>query len=392
MELERLAKRIEWLDSERRKDKNAVEHYDERILSLERKVSVATQQNMELSEEITHLKTIIGRMDQFDDALVEQRAEFHRQFKEQDKQTGQRDEEIAKVLRAEIRTFEPIFADIRKELEPIRILKNDMQARVLEENRLGRVIGELSKNLDDIRISEEEQNRVYRLIEDSRRQDTRRLTELQGEVAALRKRSDGYRGRIDITDIAVRKLQTRLNELLTAERERSDTQAVFMEKQSLAAVERDAAWKEWQTRFETIEKQSSDVESQLQSLDTTYLAIKRTQDAVDDLMQRVERRINEIAEIQRLAEERFRQEWSTFKADDQKRWTNYTLSQDEQRGDIGRRFDRIAERITYVEDGLQESQDLLNHVNELNANHLQTVLNSVHEWVTSYERTRSAAR
>lgn len=392
MELEQLAKRIEWLDGERRKDKNAVAHFEERILSLERKLSAADKQNIDLSEKVTDLKTSVGRMDQFDEALVQQRAEFHRQIKEQEKQIVQRDDEIAKVLRAEIRTFDSVFADIRKEFEPISGLKRDMQARVLEENRLGRVIGELSKNLDDIRISEEEQNRVYRLIEDSRRQDTRRLTELQGEVAALRKRSDDYRGRIDISDIAVRKLQTRLNELLTAERERSDTQAVFMEKQSLAAVEREAIWKEWQTRFETIEKQSVDVESQLQSLDTTYRAIKRTQDAVDDLMQRVERRINEIAEIQRLAEERFRQEWSTFKADDQKRWTNYTLSQDEQRGDIGRRFDRIAERITYVEDGLQEAQDLLNHVNELNANHLQTVLTSIHEWVTSYERTRSAAR
>ncbi|MBU0511982.1 MAG: hypothetical protein KKD28_02300 [Chloroflexi bacterium] len=392
MELEQLAKRIEWLDGERRKDKNAVAHFAERILSLERKLSAADKQNIDLSEKITDLKTSVGRMDQFDEALVQQRAEFHRQIKDQEKQIVQRDDEIAKVLRAEIRTFDSVFADIRKELEPISGLKRDMQARLLEENRLGRVIGELSKNLDDIQISEEEQNRVYRLIEDSRRQDTRRLTELQGEVAALRKRSDDYRGRIDISDIAVRKLQTRLNELLTAERERSDTQAVFMEKQSLAAVEREAIWKEWQTRFETIEKQSVDVESQLQSLDTTYRAIKRTQDAVDDLMQRVERRINEIAEIQRLAEERFRQEWSTFKADDQKRWTNYTLSQDEQRGDIGRRFDRIAERITYVEDGLQEAQDLLNHVNELNANHLQTVLTSFHEWVTSYERTRSAAR
>ena len=33
--------------------------------------------------------------------------------------------------------------------------------------------------------------------------------------------------------------------------------------------------------------------------------------------------------LQRLAEERLRQEWVTFKADDQKRWTGYTLSQDE---------------------------------------------------------------
>ena len=74
-----------------------------------------------------------------------------------------------------------------------------------------------------------------------------------------------------------------------------------------------------------IERQSSQLESQLQLLDTTHLTIKRIQEGVDDLMQRVERRINEIVEMQRLAEERFRQEWTTFKADDQKRWTNNIL-------------------------------------------------------------------
>ena len=36
-----------------------------------------------------------------------------------------------------------------------------------------------------------------------------------------------------------------------------------------------------------------------------------------------------------LTEERFRQEWVNFKADDQKRWTNYTLAQEEQQ-QIGR--------------------------------------------------------
>ena len=82
--------------------------------------------------------------------------------------------------------------------------------------------------------------------------------------------------------------------------------------------------KDWNAGSVTVEKQSVDVENQLQSLDATYLTVKRTQEAVDDLMLRVERRINEVAEVQRLAEEQFRQEWTTFKADDQKRWTPTT--------------------------------------------------------------------
>jgi hypothetical protein len=54
------------------------------------------------------------------------------------------------------------------------------------------------------------------------------------------------------------------------------------------------------------------------------------QEAFEEITQRFDRRINEITEMQRLTEDRFRQEWVSFKADDQKRWTNYSLVQEEQ--------------------------------------------------------------
>jgi hypothetical protein len=147
-----------------------------------------------------------------------------------------------------------------------------------------------------------------------------------------------------------------------------------------------------QTRFDVIEKQSSDLETQLQLLDTTHLTIKRIQSGVDDLMQRVERRINEMVEMQRLAEERFRQEWTTFKADDQKRWTNYTLSQEEQRTEVGRRFDRMSDQVTNLEDTLQELQDIMYQVNEMTNKRLQFLLTAAHDWVNEYERVHTPSR
>jgi predicted nucleic acid-binding Zn-ribbon protein len=264
----------------------------------------------------------------------------------------------------------------------------DIQARVQEEQRLARLISDLQQETNDLRRNEEEQSRIYRLIEDGRRQDVKRLTDIQGELTAVRKRSDEQRGRIDVAESGIRKIETRISELLAVERDRRDAQADFLEKQALADVERDRTWKDWQARFSMIEKQSSDLESQLQILDTTHLTIKRMQDGVDDLILRVERRINEIVEMQRLAEERFRQEWTTFKADDQKRWTNYTLSQDEQRTETGRRFDRVADRVTYLEDSLQEIQDSLQQFNELTIKRLQSLLSVAHDWVSEYERTQ----
>jgi len=391
MDQAQLEKRVAWLDDEHRKDKNLIAMLEERINALEGRIAANEQQNKNLTGEITRFSTVTGRMDNFDGSIEQHRNEFNGMFKNHTAESEQRADEITSVLRAEIRAFESSLTEVRKSTEPIPGLRTEIQARVQEEQRLSRLIGDVQNDVNDLRRNEEEQSRIYRLIEDGRRQDVKRLTDLQGELTAVRKRSDEQRGRIDISESNFRKIETRLNELLAIERDRRDSQAAFLEKQTLAEVERDRTWKDWQARFDMIEKQSADLESQLQLLDTTHLTIKRMQDGVDDLISRVERRINEIVEMQRLAEERFRQEWTTFKADDQKRWTNYTLSQEEQRSETGRRFDRVADRVTYLEDSLQEVQDLSQQVNELTIKRLQTLLSTAHDWVAEYERVQGGS-
>ena len=391
MDQAQLEKRVAWLDDEHRKDKNLIAMLEERINGLEARIVSSEQRNKDLAGEITHLSTIVARMDSFDESIEQHRAEFNKMFTKQATQTDQRADEIVGVLRAEIRAFETSLSDVRKSTEPISGLRNEIKARIQEEQRLSRLISDLQKEITDLMRNEEEQSRIYRLIEDGRRQDVKRLTDIQGELTAFRKRSDEQRGRIDIVENNIRKTETRLNELLAVERDRRDAQNAFLEKQTLAEVERDRTWKDWKARFEMIEKQSADLESQLQLLDTTHMTIKRMQDGVDDLILRVERRINEIVEMQRLAEERFRQEWTTFKADDQKRWTNYTLSQEEQRTETSRRFDRVADRVTYLEDSLQELDDLTQQNKELTIKRLQSLLSAAHDWVSDYERTQGSS-
>jgi hypothetical protein len=390
MDQTQLEKRVAWLDDEHRKDKNLIAMLEERINALESRIVATEQKNKELSGETTRLSSVLARMDSFDASIEQHRIEFNKMFKKQVTQSDQRVDELTTLLRAEIHAFDASLSDVRKSTEPISGLRSEIQARIQEEDRLSHLINDLQQEINELRRNEEEQSRIYRLIEDGRRQDVKRLTDIQGEISAVRKRSDEQRGRIDIVESNHRKIETRINELLAVERDRRDAQAAFLEKQSLAEVERERTWKDWKTRFEMIEKQSINLESQLQILDSTHLSIKRMQDGVDELIARVERRINEIVEMQRLAEERFRQEWATFKADDQKRWTNYTLSQEEQRTETGRRFDRVAERVTFLEDGLQEHQDLLQQNSELTIKRLQSMLSVAHEWVSDFEKSRSS--
>ena len=392
MELDQILKHLEWLDDERRKDKDVLAKQEERILSLEGNLAAAHQQVKSLNGEITRLATVVGRMDNYDEILLQQRVEVNRQFEEIDKQTKRREEEMEKVRRVEMRALDGSLVDVRKGLEAIAGLKRGLQARVEEEMRLTRSIDEIRLKLQEMKRSEEEYSRTYRSIEDGRRQDSKRLVDMQGEVTALRKRADEQRGQAEMVSASLRKLDGRLNELYTIESQRKEAQASFLDKQALLQVEYERTWKEWQARIETIDSQTAEVETNLQSLDGTHRTVKRLKETTEELVQRIERRIGEITEIQRLSEERFRQDWVTFKADDQKRWTNYTITQEEQRGEIIRNFEKITEQVAHLEDLLQEVQDAVEQATEQNEKRLQGLLALAHEWVAEYERMEGRAR
>jgi len=392
MELDQILKHLEWLDDERRKDKDVLAKQEERILSLEGNLAAAHQQVKSLNGEITRLATVVGRMDNYDEILLQQRVEVNRQVEEIDKQTKRREEEMEKVRRVEMRALDGSLVDVRKGLEAIAGLKRGLQARVEEEMRLTRSIDEIRLKLQEMKRSEEEYSRTYRSIEDGRRQDSKRLVDMQGEVTALRKRADEQRGQAEMVSASLRKLDGRLNELYTIESQRKEAQASFLDKQALLQVEYERTWKEWQARIETIDSQTAEVETNLQSLDGTHRTVKRLKETTEELVQRIERRIGEITEIQRLSEERFRQDWVTFKADDQKRWTNYTITQEEQRGEIIRNFEKITEQVAHLEDLLQEVQDAVQQAIEQNEKRLQGLLALAHEWVAEYERMEGRAR
>lgn len=392
MEVEHIFKRVEWLDDEHRKDKSVLTGLEERLTMLEGNLPPISQQIKDLGGELTRLAALLSRMDHFDESLLQQRIEIKQAVDELEKELKKRDDDAEKLRRVEMRGVDGIIAEVRKELTPIPELKRALQARVEEENRLNRSIDEVRLRVETVRRSEEEYTRSYRMVEDGRRQDAKRLTDLQGEVAAIRKHMDDQRGRTELASTSLKKVEARLNEVTTLETERREAQAAFLESQALLQVERERVWKEWQARFDTIEQQTTDIGANLQNLDATHRAVKRSQQTVDELAQKVDRRLNEVTEIQRLAEERFRQEWVTFKADDQKRWTNYTLTQDEQRGESTRQYEKLADRVTRLEDGLVEIQDLLRQMNEQSEKRLQSLLAMSHEWVSSQERSLGRAR
>ncbi|HUF37304.1 MAG TPA: hypothetical protein VMN57_02165 [Anaerolineales bacterium] len=385
-----IQKRMDWLDEERRKDKTEIASLDERVKNLENSLNVANKLVQELSGELTHVRTVIAKIDTFEDSLTQLRTETRRANEEMEKIRKDRESELEDLRKIQFDSVHKQLNDLRKELEVFPAIHDKLAARSDEDARLNRKIDELKVTLSEVARDDEDVTRSIRLMEEARRRDEKRLTDLQGEALALRKRADEQRGKVDLAVDSLRKVENRVAEISTVEAERREAYNQFVEKQTLAQVDRDRKWNEWQSRFETIEKQAMEFESRVQELHTTQRDVRKAKDTVESIAEKVERRISEITELQRLAEDRFRQEWTTFKADDQKRWTNYTLTQEEQVREASRTQTRMTERLTSIEDRIQHAEDVVDQITEQTELRLQRLLAVVREWTAEYEQVFGA--
>jgi chromosome segregation ATPase len=392
MELDQIVKRLDWLDEEHRKDKHALSALEERLASLDGNLKSLVQQVKEKSGEISRLTITAARVEQFGDILSKNRLEINRLIEDLEKQREEKQLELNKQYRAEFGSINKSLINLRKLKEAIAGINNALKVRVDEEARLTRAISEIKSKVEaTVRASEEVQH-AQTMVEESRRQDAKRVTDLEGEISATRKRIEEVRGMSDLFNDSIRRIETRLTELLTSEAERRQSQTAFIEQQFRLQVERDRTWKEWEGRFDTLAKQTESIETQLQELDAAQRAINRAKEAYEEMTQKFERRINEITEIQRLSEDRYRQEWVTFKSDDQKRWSSYSLAQEEQQRDTRTGIEKLVERATALEDLTQTQQDVLQQTKDAYEQYFHGILAQIHELLTAYDRILGKTR
>jgi mevalonate kinase len=391
MEFEQIVKRLEWLDDEHRKDKAALKKLEERIASFDNKFNTLSEEIKDLTKKVSEIGPVNERIDQFDDVILKQRVDAKKAVDTLEKKQQLREKDLIKLHYEGLEEIKKSLPELDQSKD-IAELKKLIKQRADEYIKLNVSVTELKPKIDEAVRKSEDIATSNKVLEENRRQDIKRVADLQGEITSVRKRVEEYRQKVELQNDVVRNVENRFNELLLSEAERKKAQAAFIEQQSLAKIDTEKVYKDWMEKVETFKQQTATLDSQTQALDETLRAAKRAQETYIDLNQKLERRINEITEMQRLGEERLRQEWVTFKAEDQKRWTGYTLSSEETIRDIRKTVDKYEERITAMDDSSQTFQDLLHQTTDATEQQLQELMNVFHQWLTSYERIMGHTR
>ena len=370
MEINQIASMIEWLDEERRRDKaliatleQRVAHQSDSVDTMQRRVNTVESDQALIKQESLPAKKehdIIEQMRQDMEQLLEN-AEARRLTAEREAERRlelQREKHSAGRGRVERKADR-----LERQLANI----SDIQT---EGDRLTNAMRLLNQEVDDLTKKLEGPDRRLAFLEEQRRTDARRLAELESELPDYKKSVDSLQPKLSLLeDLAVRN-ERRIQDFNNVDRERRDQIQQFIDQQQLLVQQRDQQLAELTKRFGVHDEELQKNIERFEVWAQAYREMKRIVDDFNRIGDRLDRRISEASEMQRLSEERFREEWNDWRDEDQKRWKQLTLSNDEVWRNHDREFANFIRRIDDLEGaipGLRSNIERLWHLERARA-------------------------
>jgi len=391
MELEQVIKKMEWLDEEHRKDKILINQLSEQINNFESKIKLLSDKQKLLTKENSLFSSLPKRINQSEKKLELTRDDLIKKIDTLGDKFSKANDEFEKKINLEINGLNKSLKLIQKTTD-LKEIKQQMNIRIQEEKRINKFLNLLDGNISKEKNKNNELQLSLQIIEDNQKQENKKGIDFQNNISIHKKKIDELRNKVELIPENIRRIETRLTELISSESERRYSQKTFLEQQALQQIDRDQIQNSLRDKIEQLGTQSEQYETQLHQWDSIQREVRQAQDVYKDLTPKFERRINEITEMQRLSEDRFRQEWATFKADYQKRWTSYSLSQDELFGEMNSEVNDISEKLAPIEDLTQIQQDIIQQTRDAHDEYYQGILAQINQLLSTYNRIMGSSK
>jgi chromosome segregation ATPase len=323
------ARMIEWLDEERRRDKAMLAQLEERNRQQQELIDQLKRQLNGLENDLSTMRAQYMPANRDQELMQLLRNEFNQIIEglEAKRLTAEREAERRQEIMRET-----LMTPVRK-LEDQQDRTTEAMRDIIgirtERDRMAAAIAAMQQRVEDVAKKIEEPERRLLLVEEQRRQDARRLSDVQSAIPDLSKSIEQVGLKVDLIEGLTKSNEKRIIELQTGESNRREEIQIFLDQQNLISQQREQQVSDIRQRVTAYDDDMRRNIERFEAWSETHRQMRKVVDDFDRISERLERRINEVAEMQRLAEERFRTEWNDWTSDDQHRWKEFTVSNDE---------------------------------------------------------------
>jgi hypothetical protein len=164
-----------------------------------------------------------------------------------------------------------------------------------------------------------------------------------------------------VEEVSLRNRQN-VEDLINIRTELQQQQRRFLEEMQMAEQQRQRMAKEWEGLEEGREQRMHEFGEEMRLYAQEYTKIKSAMANLESLGERLQREQHEVAELQRLAEERLRSKMDEWDAQSEKRWQREKLLWEQQWRDHDRRSAEDQERIGLVDERSEINQEQIVHL------------------------------
>lgn len=379
MDLEKALQKINDLESEIAVLKKTLTSQTTKTNNLDEKVNSFLTTSRDQKKELERIGAVIGNLPQFDANIAKMRVDFNKKIEDTEKSMAA-DEKIKENLRRDEmkalnNALEKNKQDVLKEFDQKLKLHLDETSRLVQKYKEMEIsVGQ------KIQTDEESRSNLALLISEFN-QYKKKVENFTADIDIYKKRQDEIREKQDAILNSLRNNDARIEEIVNSEAERKQSFLNYVEQNTINQRDRERTWNDWQQQFDESIKQ---IYRLLPELQNQQLELTKSKSAFDEVTQRFERRINEITELYRMLDEKFRQEWSTYKSDSDKKWSNVSIVFDEKQNGFTEQLDKVKERLLVVEDNTHEIQEVLLLMSKEIQKGMQGLMNMVDGWMDAF--------
>ncbi|NOR89587.1 MAG: hypothetical protein GQ524_04965 [Anaerolineales bacterium] len=385
MDQKQVEKRLKWLDEQRIKDSEQLQALLDRNKILEESIEKLDQQILGLSDETSRAAALATRIHQMDDALAKHRNEISRQLEAVEERRTEKEKSLEAIRKTDQKGLSKKLDDVRKELSRLEKLEQLLESRREEEIRINNELNTIKEQKERMVEEFEAGKRTMVSLGENKKHVGKRLTRIESQLERHKKGLDGANTKVESLDSLSRRLEVRANEFQASEKERRESQELWMESQGLIIVEFEKTLKEWGQSHSAFEKRAEEIDERMVAYEETHRILKQMRSDLEEVIERLERRITEVGEMQRLAEDRMKHNWGEFQSEDHRRWSTYTLTMDEQRNEHKRLHDKLRSESEEISSNLTSGLDRLGEIEVSDRRRLAELLSTLREWMTELD-------
>jgi len=351
MDTTQLAQMVSWLDEEHRRDRGEVAKLQQRIESLNVEMLEQARRIQEMEGRLVSTQSQLVRFSQVDEALQQLKNEVVLMLQKREEQMDADARERERLRGTDRETLSRGLNEVRKELNRFGRIEEELALRRSEDQRLSELVLTLRQSVASLNKEIDERTRSLPYLAEQRVQDNKRIVQLQQETVDLFKRIEEHAGKVPLLQEKLQKLERTVVTIQPIPQDIKREQQQFIEQMRVADVERQREVTKWQDEFtaqrDVIARQREAMLAFAEQLEVS----KRAVSTIEGFQDTIRREMNQVAELERMSEERQRKEMETWQAENEKRWKRQILQwehevqeQDKINRQLAARFPSLEER------------------------------------------------